>query len=380
MPRYCQRCVLPDSRPGVKLDAQLVCAGCRNAERKARTDWIARAIVFRDVVAHAKARGARHDCVIPVSGGKDSHWQVVTCLEHGLRPLCLTYVYPGRTRLGEENLATLLRLGVDHRELRLAPQVERRFVERAFRKTGISGLVSHMAIYAWPLRVALEEGVPLVVYGENSAFEYGTADDALLGQTVDARWRRAFGVTAGTTAEDWLDGEITRDAIAPLFAPSDEDLARGGVRALFLGYYHRWDPEHSYRVALAHGFRARAEGARVGHANYVNIDDDMLGVHHHLKWHKFGITRSWDTLSMEIRSGRMTRLEAVAALRRRGDETPWDDIVVFCRYLGIAREEYFRIVEGFRNREIWSRREGRWVIDGFLIDDFPWPADVVEPP
>ena len=62
-------------------------------------------------------------------------------------------------------------------------------------------------------------------------------------------------------------------------------------------------------------------------------------------------------------------------LRAMGDETPWDDIRQFCGYLGIEPREYFDIVEGFRNRDLWTRRDDRWQIDGFLVQDFPWPAD-----
>ncbi len=375
MPRYCHRCVLPDTRPGVKLDAEGVCSGCLHAEAKTRIDWDRRAEEFRTLATHARGRGRRYDCVIPVSGGKDSFWQVVTCLEHGLRPLCVTYVYPGRTDLGAENLRALLALGVDHRELRLAPDVERHFIEKAFRRVGISGLVSHMAIYTWPLQVALDEHIPLVVYGENSAFEYGTDDESLTGACVDRRWLKRFGVTGGTVAEDWYDERLTSDTLAPLVLPKDEELAVADVRVIFLGYYHRWDPERSRVIALGHGFRARPGGPRVGHYDFVNIDDDMIGVHHHPKWHKFGITRTWDTLSMEIRGGRLTRASAIEFLRKAGDETPRDDIRVFCQYLGISQSEYFEVLEGFRNQSLWTRADNRWTIDGFLIPGYDWPAD-----
>jgi N-acetyl sugar amidotransferase len=375
MPRYCVRCILPDTRPGVKLDADRVCRGCRNADMKAVIDWAARGREFEQIAAKARARKRPHDCIIPVSGGKDSFWQVVTCLEHGLRPLCLTYVYPGRTPLGERNLRALIGLGVDHREFRLDPDIERAFIEKAFRSTGISGLVSHMAIYAYPVHVAVAEDIPLVVYGENSAFEYGSDDESLTGGRVDRRWLRRFGVTNGTTVEDWYDDVLVAEKLAPLLLPSNEVLAEKGIRAIFLGHYAPWDPERSRGIAHRHGFQARAAGARVGHYDFVNIDDDMIGVHHHPKWHKFGITRTWDTASMEIRAGRLTRDEAIALVRARGDETPWDDIRLFCQYLGIDQSEYFAILEQFRNRSLWIRRDGRWCIDDFLIPDFPWPAD-----
>ena len=71
----------------------------------------------------------------------------------------------------------------------------------------------------------------------------------------------------------------------------------------------------------------------------------------------------------------MTRSEAIDRLRAEGADPPRQDIEAFCRYIGISEAEYFRIVEGFRNPEIWTRRGNRWVIDDFLIDDFDWPAD-----
>jgi N-acetyl sugar amidotransferase len=380
MPSYCRECILPDTRPGVALDAEGVCNGCRNARAKRAIDWAGRSRELDSVVQEARSRSGEWDCVIPVSGGKDSFWQVASCLERGLRPLCVTYVYPGQTELGRRNLRSLIAMGVDHLELRLDPVVERALVRKAFQKTAISGLVTHMAIYTMPIRVALERGIPLVVYGENSAFEYGSEEAGLDGADVTRQWLKRFGVTAGTTAEDWVDETLTRADLEPLVLPQDA-LEDRDLRVIFLGHYLPWDPQTSREVAVNHGFSARPEGARVGHYDFVNIDDDMIGAHHYPKWHKFGITRSWDTLSMEIRAGRMTRDEAIDALRAKGDETPWADIESFCAYTGMTVADYLATVERFRHPDLWSRVRSadgseRWAIEGFLIEDFPWPADV----
>jgi hypothetical protein len=232
-----------------------------------------------------------------------------------------------------------------------------------------------MAIYAWPLQVAAARRIPLVVYGENSAFEYGSEDPTLMGERVDERWLARFGVTHGTTALDWVGDDLSLRDLAAFVAPDDDALTEAGVRAVFLGHYFPWDPERSLAIARRHGFESRADGPRVGHYDYVNIDDDMIGVHHHAKWFKYGITRSWDTLSMEIRAGRMSRQEAVDRVRDVGDETPWPDIEAFCDYLGISEHEYFAVMERFRNPAIWRRDADRWRIDDFLVSDFAWPAD-----
>jgi len=375
MPRYCQKCILPDTRPGVKLDQEGVCRGCRNVRGKAQIDWDIRAEEFRALVRYSRNRSNGYDCVIPVSGGKDSYWQVLTCLEHGLHPLCVTYAVPGRNAIGEQNLRRLIEIGVDHIDFRPNPRVEARFVARAFRERGISGLVTHMAIFALPVRFAAAFRVPLVVFGENSAFEYGAEDNALNGAEMDHRWLKSFGVTDGTTAADWVSGDLSAEDLTPYALPNERELADAGIRIVFLGHYFPWDPDHSRRVAEEHGFAVRDQGPLVGHYDYANIDDDLLSIHQHAKWYKFGITRSWDTLSMEIRNGRLERAAAIEKLRQRGDETPWEAIVAFCDYVSISEVEYFQTLERFRNLDIWSRRDDRWVIEDFLIPDFPWPED-----
>src|SRR5207249_9850110 len=119
---------------------------------------------------------------------------------------------------------------------------------------------------------------------------------------------------------------------------------QAGVLAVFLGYYFRWDPEESYRVARAHGFEA-GTAARTGYYDYADIDDDFISIHHFLKWLKFGFTRTYDNLSLEIRNGRMTREEAIAIIEERSDETPVEDIERFCAFIGLTPERFFEVVE-----------------------------------
>jgi N-acetyl sugar amidotransferase len=369
--RYCNRCVLPDSRPNLELDRNGTCNACLTAATKRDIDWDARRQAFRDVADHARSRNERYDCVIPVSGGKDSTWQVVRCLEFGLRPLAVTWRPPGRTQLGQQNLDNLISLGVDHIDFSINPEVERTFTLQAIERHGTPGLPMHMAIFSVPLNMAVRFKIPLVVWGENSAFEYGGTERERTGFQLDAKWLNKFGVTHGTRAEDWISGELTREAMSPYFMPTEADAS--DTLAVFLGYYLPWDAETSRRVAQAHGFRARKEGPRTGHWNYTDIDDEFISVHHHLKWHKFGISRLFDNLSVEIRNERLTRTQAVEIIRERGDQTPHEDIAALCEFLRIDVKRFDALVEPFRNENIWEYgADGVWRIPGFLIQDWTW--------
>ena len=370
--RYCRRCILPDTRPGLELGADGVCSACTSHGRRVETNWSSRAERFREIAARARARARSYDCLIPVSGGKDSTWQTLTCLEAGLHPLAVTWRPPGRTALGEANLRNLIELGVDHVDFSINPRVERGFTLRAFEKYGSTAIPMHMAIFNVPLTVAARYDVPLVVWGEDSAVEYSGADTDRTSFRLDSEWVRRYGVVHGTTAADWLADDLTRHDLTPYFGPTDAELLEKGIEAVFLGWFFEWDPTSTAATAKAHGFRSREEGPRTGVYEHTDIDDEFVSLHHWMKWFKFGFTRTYDNLSLEIRNGRLTREEAIGELRRRGDETPRDDIEAFCRWAGIGEDRFFAIAEGFRNQEIWIRRNGTWIIDDFLIPDWNW--------
>ena len=371
--KYCARCVTPDSRPNIRIDSEGICNACRAHASRTTINWAEREQAFRDVAANARARSQGYDCVIPVSGGKDSHWQVIKCLDYGLKPLCVTWRPPGRTDLGESNLRNLVSLGVDHIEFSISPNVERRFMLKTFERCGSTAIPMHLAIFSIPLRVAERSRIPLVVWGENSAFEYGAAQDAHTGFRLNEEWLRVYGVTQGTTAADWIDADLTDRDLAGYYGPEPGVLEREGILAVFLGYYFPWDPDTTRAAACARGFRARLEGPRTGYYDYADIDDAFISVHHYLKWHKFGFTRLFDNLSLEIRHGRMTRAQAVAVIASSGDQTPHEDIARFCDFENLPPDLFRKIVEQFRNPSIWKKRaDGTWWIPDFLIPEWEW--------
>ena len=369
---YCQRCIIPDTRPNIEINSGGICNACQAHREKTVIDWSEREALFCQVVELAKLRSHGYDCVIPVSGGKDSTWQVVKCLEYDLNPLAITWKPPARTKIGEENLANLVNLGVDHIDYQVSPKVEKKFLYQSLVRYGTTGIPMHMAMFNIPLKIAAQFDVPLVVWGENSAFEYGGLEEERTGFELDARWLKKYGVTHGTTARDWVSEELPQKELTPYFGPTEDELKDKGILAVFLGYYFEWDPEITFQVASEHGFKTHTAGPKTGYYNYADIDDDFISIHHYLKWHKFGITRSFDNLALEIRNGRIKRDEAMQIIRDRGDETPYEDITKFCDFIGISTRHFFEVIEQFRNLDIWSQRNGKWIINDFLITEWNW--------
>jgi N-acetyl sugar amidotransferase len=371
--RWCLNCVLPDTRPNLVIGDDGVCNACKSHGTKREIDWNDREAAFLRMVEFVRTKSTGYDCLIPVSGGKDSTWQVVKCLEYGLTPLAVTWKTPARTSIGQRNLDNLVSLGVDHIDYQINPKIEGSFMVKAFERFGSTAVPMHMALFNIPLAIAVRFQIPLIVWGENSAFEYGSLDDALTGFRLDREWLRKYGVTHDTTVEDWIGEDFSRKELAAYFGPDNATLDLLGLRAIFLGYYFPWDPKTSMAVAAAHGFRFDVGSARTGYYDYADIDDDFISLHHWMKWYKFGFTRLFDNLSLEIRNGRMTRDQALNIILDKGDQTPHADIEKFCAFASISRERFFSIAETFRNREVWQKREdGSWRIEGFPVDNWRW--------
>ena len=369
--RYCKNCILPNSRPNMELDENGVC-NASTKKLKEKIDWVKREVDFVHIVKKVKSKKRVYDCVIPVSGGKDSTWQVIKALEYDLNPLCVTWKSPGRNALGEKNLKNLIDIGINHIDFSINPKVEKAFTLKAFKKFGNPLIPMHMALHAIPLQIAINFKIPLILWGENSAFEYG-GDIELMGETLNHAWLKKYGVTNETSSEDWVDHELSVECLRAYKWPSDKEQKIAGVKALFMGHFFHWDPQMIYQISKKSGFIS-AEKPKTGFYNYADIDDSFLiTIHHWMKWYKFGFTRLWDNLSIEIRNGRMKRDEAIDIIKNVGNEKPVKEINLFCNYLGINQHVFFEIASKFRNQNIWNKnKKGQWYIENFLIDSWDW--------
>lgn len=183
-------------------------------------------------------------------------------------------------------------------------------------------------------------------------------------------WLRKYGVMEGTKAEDGVDEDLDRKKLTPYFASEPDMLDKRGVRAVFLGYYFEWDPKNSFEVAREHGFESSVDGCKTGLYNYADIDDSFISIHHFLKWYKFGFPRLFDNLSLEIRNERLTRKEALEIIKNIGPQIPYEDINSFCEFTGLSEARFYKILEKFRNRNIWLFRKNFWIVKNFIVQDW----------
>lgn len=358
---YCKRCVMPDTKPDLHLDDEGICNACRSYERRTQVDWAARAKELPAVLERYRKRdGSNWDCIVPVSGGKDSTYQVVRMLQLGLNPLCVTSHTCDLSDLGRRNLENLRQLGVDHVEMSPNPLVRAKLNRVGLTQVGDISWPEHVGIFTIPVRAAVQFNVPLIVWGENSQNEYGGPAAAADNNTLNRRWLEEFGGLLGLRVSDLvgMDGLEARHLI-PYSYPSDEELARVGVTGLFLGYYLPWDGLSNALIAQSNGFISYDKVVEGSMVNYENLDNHQTGIHDYFKFLKFGFGRATDLACLHIRRGRLTRQDGLDAVRRLDGRFPWEylgkSLQDILAPLEMSVDEFTRICDTFTNKKIFKR-------------------------
>ncbi len=361
---------MPATRPDILFDEEGVCSACRHFEHRPNVDWSARKAELLDVLAEYRSRdGSNYDCVVPVSGGKDSTFQVLKMLELGLNPLCVTASTCLLSPIGRRNIANLQSLGVDHVEVTVNPQVRRVINRFALTQVGDVSWPEHVTIFTIPVRVAVQHGVRLIVWGENSQNEYGGPAAAAQDRVLDRRWLEEFGGLIGLRVSDLVGhDDIEQRHLIQYTYPSDEALSAAGVTGLFLGHYLPWDGAANALIAQAHGFESLGRTVEGALVDYENLDNLFHGIHDYFKFLKFGFGRATDHACMHVRRGRMSRDDAIELVRRHDGKYPHTYLGVPLRELvatlGLTMEEFDAICDRFTNRALFhTTRSGELVRD-----------------
>lgn len=359
MIRYCSRCVMPETKPDLFIDAQGVCSACRYLESRTEVDWESRKRDLHRIVEKYRSKDAsNYDCIVPVSGGKDSTYQVVRMLELGLNPLCVTASTCKLSAIGRRNLQNIKQLGVDSLEFSTNPVVRRRINRLALRQVGDISWPEHIAIFTIPVRIAVQMRIPIIVWGENSQNEYGGPAADAQNSTLTRRWLEEFGGLLGLRVSDLVgqDGIVAKDLI-PYSYPSDEELARVGVTGLFLGHYIPWDGYSNALVAQGYGFETYPSTIEGSIVNYENLDNCHTGIHDYFKFIKYAFGRATDLACMHMRRGRLSRADAIKLVKVHDGRFPWTYLGVPLKEildeLDLPLDEFTSICDRFTNKKLF---------------------------
>jgi N-acetyl sugar amidotransferase len=357
---YCVRCVMPSTKPDLVLDDHGVCNACRAYEARTAVDWTARGRELTALLERYRQHGRNWDCIVPVSGGKDSTYQVIRVLQLGLSPLCVTATTCDLSPIGRANIENLKRLGVDHVEFSPNPIVRARLNRIGLTEVGDISWPEHVGIFTIPVRAAVQYHVPLIVWGENSQNEYGGPAAAADNNVLTRRWLEEFGGLLGLRVSD-LSATYGIDPrhLLPYQYPTDDELQRVGVTGLFLGHYLQWDGLSNALIAQANGFVSLGRSVEGSMVDYENLDNHQTGIHDYFKFLKFGFSRATDIACLHVRRGRITREDALQIVRARDGRFPWTylgkPIAEILEPLDMSVDAFVKVCDRFTNKKIFKR-------------------------
>lgn len=360
MLKYCAECVLPSTKPDLSFDSNGICAACNNYKMRKDIDWVKRE---QDLVAifdrYRRKDGSNWECIVPVSGGKDSTYQVIKVLEYGLRPLCVVASTCDLSEIGRKNIENIKQLGVDCLEFSVDPLVRWKLNRIGLMELGDISWPEHLSIFTLPISIAVKFNVPLIIWGENSQNEYGGPAEDAQNDYLTRRWLEEFGGLLGLRVTDLESAYgFSQRELIPYIYPSNEELIKVGVKGLFLGQYIQWDGFRNALVAQANGFTvfsSRVEGSIV---NYENLDNHQTGIHDYFKFLKFGFSRASDIGSLYIRRGLMSRNEVLDLVRECDGKFPWTylgkSLENILSHLDLSVEDFIKICDRFTNKKIFK--------------------------
>lgn len=369
---YCSRCVYPDVTVNLNLDKDGVCSACRMFEKfNALTPdfWEKRKKKFERILEESlKGNTSNYDCVIPVSGGKDSYFQTHKMVtDYGLKPLLVTYHGNNYLPEGDYDRDRMRHVfNADHLVLGPSVEVLKKLNRLCFRKMGDMNWHAHCGISTYANQVAVKFGIPLVIWGEVIWDTAGMFDPEDFVE-FSARLRHEHALRG----YEWYD--LLNDPQDPLTEkdllwakyPTDEEIVKVGLRGLYIGNFFKWDPnEHTKLVKKKYGWKESKKPFERTYRRMSNLDDRYEnGVHDYLKYVKFGYGRASDHASKDIRLGYMSRKTGIKMVKKYDHVIP-SDLYYWLDYVGMKEKEFWKVANSFRDPRVWSKnKKGVWVKD-----------------
>ena len=362
---YCSNCVYPVNAVNLNLDENGVCTSCKTAEtfEELSSDfWIERKAKFEKLInQYKKDNNSNYDCLIPVSGGKDSFYQAhVIAKEYGLKPLLMTYHGNNYLPEGDRN-RDLMRHVFDADHIVWGPSVEvlKKLNKLTFKMMGDMNWQNHCGIMSAPINLAVKFDIPLIIWGETNWDISGmySPDDFV---EFSARVRHEHDLRGYEWYDMMKHGLKEKDMIWAKY-PSDEEILETGARGIYIGNFFKWDPNKQTQLVMdKYNWKPAEKPFERTYRTMSNLDDRYEnGIHDLMKFVKFGYGRASDHASKDIRTGYMSR-EVGIEMVRKYDSVISSDLYYWLDYVDMSEDEFWSIADSFRDPRVWWIEDGKW--------------------
>lgn len=374
--RYCTRCVYPGNHPlNLVFDEEGVCSGCRIHEEKDAVDWKERGQRLGRIFDEFRSRsGKTYDCIIPVSGARDSYFIVhVVRNIYKMRPLLVTYNKHYNTQVGIRNLAYLRTLfGCDIVTLTVSPDTVKKLTRATLERNASMYWHCIAGQTVFPVATAVRYKIPLIVWGAHQGCDQVGMFSHLDEVEMTRKYRKDHDLM-GYEAEDLVrdsGGAITESDLMPFKYPHDKEIESVGVRGIYLNNYIRWDSKAQHELMIKDWRYESASQLRT-FDTYNDVDCfHYSDLHDYIKFAKWGYGKVSDHASREIRLKRLTREEGIDLVARYQDVRPDPQrLKLFLDWIGMQEQQLMQLIDKHRDPAIWRRDDdGRHVLQDSVVN------------
>jgi N-acetyl sugar amidotransferase len=374
MIKFCSRCLYPNNHPlNLVIDDEGVCSGCRVHEEKDVLDWDARKGKLKTILnGYKNTTGNNYDCIVPVSGARDSYFIVDTIKnEFGLNPLLVTYNKQYNTDVGVRNLAKLrIKFDCDIMTLTVNPETVKKITRATIRKMGSIYWHCIAGQTVFPVQIAVKFKIPLIIWGAHQGIDQVGMFSHLDEVEMSRKYRKEHDLM-GYEAEDLIDefDDITEQDIVQFKYPDDKEIERVGVRGIYLNNYIRWDTKAQHEKMIEkYNFETTTQTRTFDTYNDVDCFN-YSDVHDYIKYIKYGYGKATDHATREIRLRRMSRKLGLELVRKYIIERP-KNLNLFLEWIGITENGFNYLIDQHRNKDLWKRNQDwEWMFStDYLID------------
>ena len=359
--KYCKKCLYPNTKPQLQFDERGICSACNNHKLKDEVNWVKKKEDLLLILEKYRSKNDNnYDCIIPVSGGKDSTFQTYTIKEtFGLNPLAVNFHPHDQTEIGRKNLENLKQLGVDCIEFSANPLVYSKLAKFGLVELGDFQWPEHIGIFTIPVQVAVRYKIPLIIWGENPQLEYGQPTNIDTDTILDREWNEKNGgyFLDKIKPKDMTKYGFKTKELIPYIYPSDDDIRQIGVTGIFLGSYIKWDLFKQLDFVKELGFSENDEVKEGTYDKWENLDVYFTVFHDYFKFLKYGFGRTTDHTSIEIRYERITRAQGIELIKKYEGKIPRKYLDKFLKSADISEQEFHDICDKFTNKEIFLTNE-----------------------
>jgi N-acetyl sugar amidotransferase len=362
--RFCKKCTISNQRPRITFDEKGVCSACNFSEHKKTIDWMLREKELKDLCDKHRKNDGSYDVIVPCSGGKDGSFVAHTLkYKYKMNPLTITWAPHIYTNIGRKNLDNFINIGgFDNILGTVNGAVHRKMSQLSFLHMGDNFQPFIYGQTNFPLKMAVQHNISLIMYGENGEVEYGGDMKNAYKPSRDIKDHDGQ-YFSGKPPEFWERHGISKSNLYPYMPPSFDSILENKTEIHFLSYYHFWDPQENYYYSVKHtGFEANPERTEGTFSKYASLDDKTDGQHYYLSYIKFGIGRATNDSAHEVRDNKITREEGVLLVKKYDAEHPKLYFKETLKYLNITEEEYWKVIDSWRSSHLWKKENNKWTL------------------